>query len=407
MRILVIEHSHLGHRFVHLRMLLPALCELSDSVTLAIPKDALDTDEYCSQLARFEGQIEIDAWLPSHKHFSSWRKPAEVRESIRRSGADYVYVPHADGYAQIIGLCRCLCLPTIPKGVELEALVMRGAFVYPQKDIIASLKAALSMWLVLRGPWSRLHLLDPLVYDAVKSKEGCIAHKVSLIPDPVPNSPDITRAEACRLLDIPQDGRYIVAAGALDERKGTDLLVHAFSRAELTESDRLLLVGRLAPNVRDLVERVYQPLVANGRIIMMDRFVSDKDFELAILAADVVCTPYRSHIGSASIAIRAAEARRFVLASAYGWLGNIVPGFGLGYVCETESPDIFSKAIVSAFEAAAEHLWSESAKRFVAFHTAENFASVWTERLCKVQGRVSDRVWMTWEKVIGDDDVCL
>ena len=92
MRLLVIEHSHIGHRFPYLRMLLPALCELSDQVTLAIPTDSVDTDEYRSQLAPFEGRVEIDAWLPTHQCRATWHKPAEVREAIRRSRADYLYV---------------------------------------------------------------------------------------------------------------------------------------------------------------------------------------------------------------------------------------------------------------------------------------------------------------------------
>jgi len=400
MRLLVIEHSHAGHRFPYLRMLLPALCELGDQVTLAIPKDSIDTDEYRSQLAQFEDRLLIDPWLPSHAHRPMWHKPAEVREAISRSHADYIYVPHADGYAQVIGLRRSLGLPIIPGGVEVEGLLMRGAFAYPQPGLKASAQAALSMRLSMHGPWDRLHLLDPLVYNAMKARGGAAADHISLLPDPVPPKLNVSRKEARRRLGLPEAGRYVVSAGALDSRKGTDLLIRAFKQIKRADNDRLLLAGRLAPDMRDLVDHECKKLVASDRVIVLDRFISDEELNLAITAADVVCTPYRRHIGSASIAIRAASAERFVLASDYGWLGYIVPQFGLGRVCDAESVDVLAGELASALDDAPSHRWSESARRFAAFHSEANFVATWTARLRERLGRPCDEQRMTWDKVM-------
>ncbi len=400
MRLLVIEHSHAGHRFPYLRMLLPALCELGDQVTLAIPKDSVDTDEYRSQLAQFEDRLLIDPWLPSHAHRPMWYKPAEVREAISRARANYIYVPHADGYAQVIGLRRSLGLPTIPRGIEAEGLVMRGAFAYPQPGLRASAQAALSMRLSMHGPWDRLHLLDPLVYNAMKARGGVATDHLSLLPDPVPAMQAMTRSEARQRLGLPEAGRYIVSAGALDGRKGIDLLIRAFKQAKRVGDDRLLLAGRLASDMRSLVDRECKELVASDRMIALDRFLTDEEFNLAITAADVVCTPYRRHIGSASIAIRAAAAERFVLASNYGWLGHIVPTFGLGRVCDVESIDVLSNELTSALDDAPRHTWGESAHRFVAFHSEANFVAAWTARLRERLGRPCDEQRMTWDKVM-------
>lgn len=381
-------------------MLLPALRELSDQVTLAIPAKSVDTDEYRSQLAPFEGRVEIDPWLPTHQCRATWHKPTEVREAIRRSRADYLYVPHADGYAQVIGLHRSLCLPTLPRGIEAEGLLMRGAFAYPQSGVRASIQAELSMRLSMRGPWDRLHLLDPLVYNAVKARGGALADHISLLPDPVPLKLNVSRKEARQRLRLPEDGRYVVSAGALGSRKGTDLLIRAFKQAKRADNDRLLLAGRLTPDMRNLVDHECKELVANDQVIAMDRFISDEEFALAITAADVICTPYRHHIGSASIAIRAASAERFVLASDYGWLGHIVPQFGLGRVCDVESIDVLSSELTSALDDAPSHRWSGSARRFVAFHSEANFAAVWTARLRERLGMPRDEQRMTWNKVM-------
>ena len=277
---------------------------------------------------------------------------------------------------------------------------MRGAFAYPQSGVKASIQAEISMQLSMRGPWGKLHLLDPLVYNAVKARGGALADHISLLPDPVPPMLDMTRKEARQRLQLPEDGRYIVSAGALDSRKGTDLLIRAFRQSKRADNDRLLLAGRLAPDMRKLVDCECKEWVASNRIIAMDRFISDEEFNFAITAADVVCTPYRRHIGSASIAIRAASAERFVLASDYGWLGHIVPQFGLGRVCDVESIDVLSSELTTALEDASCHAWGESARRFVAFHSETNFAAAWTARLRERLGKPRDEQRMTWDKVM-------
>lgn len=400
MRILVIEHSHIGHRFPYLRMLLSALCELSDQITLAIPKDSVDTDEYRSQIAQFEELVEIDAWLPSHRRMHTWKKPAEIRKAIRRARANYLYVPHADGYAQVIGLSRLVCFPTIPHNVEAEVLVMRGTFAYPQSGIKSSIKGVISKLLTMNGPWDKLHFLDPIVYKQLQSSAEKKTKSISLLPDPVPPALNLSKQEARLQLGLPVEGRYIVSAGALDERKGTDLLIRAFKQANRKSNDRLLLAGRLTPAMRAIIDAECGELISSNHIISMDRFISDDEFNLAITAGDVICTPYRNHIGSASIAIRAAAAHRYVLASSYGWLGYVVPKFKLGHVTDTQSVDTLAHELIEALKEAPCHTWGIAAGNFAAFHSEENFVAIWTSRLRERLGKPDDSQKITWDMVM-------
>ncbi len=400
MRILLIEHGHSGHRFPNVRLLLPSLCALSGEVTLAIPKSAVGTEEYRSQLASFEGHVDIDAWLPEHSQWSAWYKPREVLEAVRRSRAEYVFIPHADGYAQAMGLHQILGKQSLHRHTEMEGLLMRGSFAYPQSGIGASLRVKASMRLVMRGQWDRLHLLDPFVYRILKSRGGAFADRLSLLPDPVPPMVDIPRKEARKRLGLPENGRYVVAAGSLDRRKGTDVLIHAFKKANLAEDDRLLLVGRLSPEMRELVDRDCKELLLRDRVITANRFISDVELNLAVTASDVVCTPYRHHIGSASIAIRAAAAQRFLLSTDYGWLGHIVPLFGLGSVCHSESVDELARELTHSLDQAPAHVWREPAIRFAAFHSESNFRAAWTDRLRERLGRPHDERRLSWDYVM-------
>jgi hypothetical protein len=95
----------------------------------------------------------------------------------------------------------------------------------------------------------------------------------------------------------------------------------------------------------------------------------------------VVCTPYPRHIGSASIAIRAAAAQRPVLASDYGWLGAIVPRFDLGWITDVCRPEIFSKSLSEALEQSRHFKPSSRSLGYVKYSSVPNFKAHWTTGL--------------------------
>ena len=196
------------------------------------------------------------------------------------------------------------------------------------------------------APFTILHQLDPIPFTALKNRGGALGDRSRLIPEPVEAIQKIEMVEARCRLGIPVDGRYVACMGSLDVRKGTHLLIQAFARAKLQSNDRLLLIGNLHQDVRSLITHTIAALLRDGRLILIDRYVSDETLGMGLNAADVVCTPYPKHVGSSGIVVRAAAVGKPILASDYGWVGAIVPAFQLGTTCPVGDLDRFATQIV-------------------------------------------------------------
>jgi glycosyltransferase involved in cell wall biosynthesis len=228
--------------------------------------------------------------------------------------------------------------------------------------------------------------------------------RCALMPDPV-DAPTVTRmADARRALCVPPDGRLIACTGMLDERKGVDLLVRAFARAcqnnQLRADDRLLLAGLASARVRGILGGACAGLVRDGRIIVMDRFLSDEELALALAAPDVVCTPHPSHVGISSIALRALAAGRCVLASDFGWQGWFVERFGLGIACGVRSEEGFAASIGAALDAATDFTRTPTHDALLRFHSPENFRACWTRALRARMGLPVPPGLVSWEETV-------
>jgi glycosyltransferase involved in cell wall biosynthesis len=189
----------------------------------------------------------------------------------------------------------------------------------------------------------------------------------------------------------------------LDARKGIDLLLQAFADAALPPGDRLLLVGRADPQIRSLLDGRFAPLVRDGRVIVFDKYVTDEELERALLASDLVATPYPRHIGSASIVIRAAAAGRPVLGSEFGWSGYVIPKFGLGTTCDVTDPRAIAGSLAAAMETAAAFRLPPAGERFVRFHGLDNFQAAWTFRLRQRLG-LPPGDYRSWDWVLNGDE---
>jgi glycosyltransferase involved in cell wall biosynthesis len=328
----------------------------------------------------------------------------QFTDSIHRAGPDFVYVPSADGLSQMIGVARATGRRVLPRGTHAEALMLRGSFAYPSAGWRGRLKERLSWAAATAAPWSLLHHLDPLVYERAVARRPALAARMRVMPDPVEPPTGADRREVLTRLGVPADGgRYIGTAGLLDARKGVDLLIRAYADARragrLRADDRLLLVGRHDPAIAALLAGDYRDLVRSGHVQSVDRVVGAEEFVDAIGAMDVVATPYPRHIGSASIVLRAAAAGRPVLGGTFGWIGWAVSRFGLGRTVDVADPAAFADALVLSLEESPEYHPPAAARRFVDFHTPDNYHAHWTSGLRQRLGLPQAANLVTWESV--------
>lgn len=404
MRVLIYEPYHTGHRLAYVKRMIPAIQELASELIVVLSRIASETTEFRTHLADLDKSVLFDFSVPPARVGlnGALDRSKGFANALGQWRPGHVYVPYADGLAQVWGV-RQLLGDRFLDGARAEGLLMRGTFAYPTSTFCSRLKAEAGLAAARAAPWERVHFTDPLIYAEVERRGGLLAARSRIIPDPVDPTPALDRFTARRSLGIPEDGRYIGCAGGLAEWKGIDLLIDAFIAARLGPADRLLLAGPRSEAIREQLQRQdIRRLIEAQRIVSMDGYLSNAEFAQAIASLDVVCTPYPRHIGSASIVMLAAAAGKPVLASNWGWMGYIVPQFGLGKCIDVTNPQGFAAAIPDALEHAPEFRLGDAAQRFVEFHTVENFQRHWTE-LLRTRLGLPPKPLRTWQWVQGGE----
>jgi glycosyltransferase involved in cell wall biosynthesis len=405
---LVFEPDVTGHRLQHVRHLTEALLEIGCSVTLALQADCRAHAEYEVHLRALEQHLRLFACLDPRQVSSIAsirRRIGELSATISAIEPDWAYVPYADGFTQIAALETVIRGSGIFQNVPTEAQIMRGKYGYPQRSPKDALNSAANRWLTRRSPWRVTHVLDPFALRGLEPLPNESAFR--LIPEPVEPLPHIDRREARAVLGVPEEGRYLAFVGGVDPRKGVDFLATAFARAKLARDDRLLFVGRVSKPVREWLDRDHDALLRQGRIVLVDRYVSDYELDCGFLAGDVVAVTHPRQIGSSGTLVRAAAARRPIVASNFGWVGWVTKTFHLGTAVDVSDTDGYAAAIAAALADSSSYQASDAAERFCKFHTVANQKAHWVAEIGQERGLdlgvLASRV--EWQWVLDSVDI--
>jgi len=223
--------------------------------------------------------------------------------------------------------------------------------------------------------WSTLMFVNPFIYEYLQFQKSFAQKRIKLLPDPVPINLPIDVKEARCLLGIPMDGLYLGFVGMMDGRKAIPELLAAFVHAKADQSCRLLLMGKLQPAFSKLLDTEYAHLINSGRIIVMNRFLSDKEVHLGYAAIDVhTLLQYRRMNLSANL-LKAVAYSKPVVVDAAGYTGIISQRFSLGQVCDIQSLKSTSDAIKRAIASASSYVPTVQAERLKVFHHPDNYAN--------------------------------
>jgi glycosyltransferase involved in cell wall biosynthesis len=401
MKALIFELGHRGHVLQYVRSMLPAISAITDSVTVATTTEAVESEEFASNLGQFLDSITIVATQASpskgSKLGAAKQRMKRLLEAVASCQPDHVFIPTADGVAQSIGLCNVLgqCRPLHERPVE--ALLLRGSFAYRQGTAFHGLWARLSFALARHAPFSALHLQDPLVWERLQQSTG---RAIQLFPDPVEAGTSEAREDTLERLGLDPGKRYFVCVGLLGPRKGTDLLVNAFAAAQLERQDCLLLAGPHSKELTAMLDGPYRSLVASGRIISVNRYIPPEELQKFVSVAHCMCAPHPQQIGSVSSVLRALSAARPVLGADRGWMGTMIPRFGLGWTCDVNDREVFAAAIEHAIRESERFRLSAAAERLREFHTPENFGRSWAQELRTRVGLPPDDKLKSWPWVL-------
>jgi len=390
---LVYENSCSGHRGYYAQVLSQGLIELGVNVTLAMPQNEIDSPEGQSTVGKILDSVTV---LPTQniKSNSAWKTAARNLDQIasvaRQTNCNHLYVPSADGVSQVWG-SRLRPEKVMPPQCTCECLMLTTRAAYPVSSMKKKLLAKFNMQLVLRSGWNRVHHLDPIAYRHLADTSRSFAKRLRLLPEAIEPLQVSNKQEARKNLNLGDfQGKLITCPGAVNQRKGCDLLIRAFVDAGLGSDAKLVLLGKQGDAVRKMLESEFAKSVESGHIIAANRFATPLEFDSLFAASDLVTIPYPVHTGSSSILIRAARAGKKILASETGWIGWVTKNFALGEFCDVKNHRVLTESLVKVLKENPSES-TKNRKRFLEYHVLENHIAHWLDLIIQENEIKADR----------------
>jgi glycosyltransferase involved in cell wall biosynthesis len=350
--ILVSELSLSGHHANYLEHIAQLFLDQGHRVTLSVRKAELDhsvlarlRDRHPERL-RTEGLPETD-WLGRGLstlgvvggELAAWRTFRRFFKQLnQRDPVDRVFYPYLD---------YCLHASALlgpPSGdTPWAGICMRPAFHLARAGVVAPTPthATAKKWLFTRllhrPELLTLFTIDEVLEAHVRQRHATAAAKLRHIPDPAELPSRHTRDSARAKLGLDNGLFVILVYGAIDTRKGVDLLLDGLRHATAPRRWRVVTAGRHTPDTQALVG-------PHPEVMSIDRYIDDDTEEALFRCADLVWLGYRQHLAMSGVLVLAAAGVP-VLATHNGLIGWMTRRHSLGSVVDTARPDQVAAAL--------------------------------------------------------------
>ena len=216
---------------------------------------------------------------------------------------------------------------------------------------LKSLRKKLLLSRVLRQPQlKRLYCLDEIAVDFMANKFKTDTHFKHIADSFTVYKSSPSRQEEHREnLGIEPGRRIMTLLGVLDKRKGVKELLECLSLIpeDAARLMTIVLAGRVSNNQHEEIEALVAELQKRLKIqiILHNEYIPDCEVQHYYELSDVILATYQGHMGSSSALIRAALAKKTVLSSDYGLMGELVRRRKLGMAVDTTNPAAMAKAL--------------------------------------------------------------
>ena len=158
----------------------------------------------------------------------------------------------------------------------------------------------------------------------------------------------LPRAEALKMIGLPEEPRYVLFFGFIRDYKGLDLLLDAMADERLKQLGvRLIVAGEFYGDPKPYMEQL-QRLGLGDRVVLHTDFIPDHEVNRYFCADDMVAQPYKTATQSGVTQI-AFHFERPMLVTHVGGLPEIVPDGKVGFVVEPDVRQI-ADALVRYFQ---------------------------------------------------------
>ena len=388
MKVLYFEQWDGGHYSNYLNCLVREVSSLSTELVLAVGptmRRTLDASGVLKGLSNvsFTGPLPaVNPGLAPRDRLASTRNLLSCLREVR---PDFSMIPSADAQSTGLGLMHSVGLYSREQFGPVEGTLHYG-YGFAAKEPKDRVKEWVYSQTCRHSPFSSVNFVNFAYYEFARANRLLPAERMRCVGDPVPQPVRIGRVAARHLLGLDPGHRYIGLFGSLDRRKAVPEMLAAFRAASLGSSSHLVLGGRLDAAYAQLLADDYSDMVKDGSIIVMDRFLSDRELECAYEALDVAVIAYYRFSGLASLALKAVAAGTPFIAHDFGWLRVLAGRFGVGETTDIFDVARFANSMRRSLQSAEQRKPDAAAGRLLKFHEQDNFARRMTSGLRQAVG---------------------
>lgn len=294
--VLIAEPNPTGHRLFYVRLLAEGAHQAGDRVTLVLGSEADPVAEeiHLTGLPEPISILRADAGSIS-----------EIARVARGVGADTVVVPDGDSLA-----LRLATKFRWAGRATLTVLIMRER-AQPSRivwmDWVKDAVRTLAFRKVAAMRKVRLLVLKSSAW------QGESRFEVAVDPVRLSATPLATQAFR-RNFGIDGDRYWLAVIGAISARKNLDLVMQAMEQSGTPTG--LVVAGQLDDDISSEVREQLELLRESGRVVMIDRLLTDEELDAAVAVADCIVLAHSNEGPSGLLGKAAASGTRVIAAGA-------------------------------------------------------------------------------------------
>jgi len=356
--VLIFEPHASGHRAVYVRYLLESLERHGGiQVTWAVLKDEKNHPQIREPAIRFAEMLRIEEIsFPDagrgllgvlhpllEKQFRYIRALKRFVDAHEEGTFDYVFVPFIDDYGLAPLAFSKRPFAGLPwGGIVIGPRFHSGVMGYAPRRLIDGIERALyALLFSAGGDLHEVFTIDPYF------QKFCANPRLHYVPDPAAREL-AAPIQSLGGIDISETDAAILVYGNLDHRKGIPDLLKAMADPRIPEQAKLLLVGLQHESLRSLLDQPFPRMLrAKGRLIELNRVVSDAEEAAAFHTAKIVWIYYPGSYGPSGVLVRAGHASKPVICTQQGYCGRIVAETGMGINVDDGNTEGITRALVS------------------------------------------------------------
>jgi glycosyltransferase involved in cell wall biosynthesis len=383
-----------GHNLVYLKILIDALLVKEHNITVAIPKDCLQSESFNMHIKSIKHRITIithPGTNSSNIVINSWQECQTLKFTLNNmvNKPEIVLVPNGTQIPFLWPFFKLINYFLIKQVKNFKFGMLSVGIDFSTQSFKVKLLNKLREILLSLNPKDSLNTIDACGYELLSKRAKHLQSKFSLVPDPMDSIAIMNKLDAKKYFNLPNTAFVISISGALNShpRKNTKLLIDALSSAVLNKNIVLLMAGKLSDDLQSYVSA--SPADKEGRIFTVNRYLTDKELTIATCASELVCTPYSEHYSPSGIILRAIKCNVPVLVPNYHWFQFMVENFNIGWTIPVLTQRSLAESIEQAFQKSSQVYTLPAANELLPkYFSEENFSAHWFQTFDQEQGTI-------------------